>query len=193
MKQSWAVVLLAAASFGGVAPAWAAPSQSDMLTALGASGPNPAFAQAKAFDGIIGAWEFDCTLTPEGAPVEQYRGEWTFDWVLDGTAIQDVITAYRGGAPQGQKGTTLRYFDRKQGYWRVLFIVPLSGKVIDLHGGQVGERIVLEGVDVTGALLRWSFNDMQPDSFLWRGETSSDGGKSWRVEQVMKLRRKHAS
>jgi hypothetical protein len=58
-----------------------------------------------------------------------------------------------------------------------------------LHGGADGERIVLLGTDVDGAKLRWTFNDIRPDSFLWRGETSPDGGTTWRTEQVMHLKR----
>ena len=59
--------------------------------------------------------------------------------------------------------------------------------MISLAGGVVGDRIVLLGVDVDGSPLRWSFNDIKPDSLYWKGEISSDGGKTWRVEQEMRL------
>jgi len=58
-----------------------------------------------------------------------------------------------------------------------------------LKGGAVGDRIVLEGVDRDGSPFRWSFNDIRRDSFVWRGEISSDGGKTWRLEQEMRLKR----
>jgi hypothetical protein len=48
---------------------------------------------------------------------------------------------------------------------------------------------VLLGTDVDGSALRWSFNDIKSDSLYWKGEISSDGGKTWRVEQEMHLTR----
>jgi hypothetical protein len=37
--------------------------------------------------------------------------------------------------------------------------------------------------------LRWSFNDITPDAFVWRGEHSTDGGASFRLVEEMRLRR----
>jgi len=168
---------------------------SEMLSALAANGPRPTDAAgSRTFDRVIGDWEFDCTIYPDEGKSYDFDGEWKFDWILDGAAIQDVWIGYQEGRSPGQRhmGTTLRFFDPQVGQWRVIFIVPRSGKIIQLQGGAQDDRIVLNGVDVTGAGLRWSFNDIKPDSFLWRGETSYDGGKTWRTEQIMKLRRKRA-
>jgi hypothetical protein len=71
-----------------------------------------------------------------------------------------------------------------------LWIPPASGKVIALRGGTEGKRIVLFGQDVNGSTLRWSFNDIQQNSFSWRGEISADEGKTWRTEQEMILKRR---
>jgi len=73
-----------------------------------------------------------------------------------------------------------------------LWIPPASGKVIALRGGTEGDHIVLFGQDVDGSTLRWSFNDIQQNSFSWRGEISADGGKTWRTEQEMMLKRRPA-
>jgi hypothetical protein len=167
-----------------------------MLTSLSANGPRESTeAQARIFDRIIGDWDFDCTIYPDKGSSYDFAGEWRFDWILDGAAIQDVWIGYKEGRAPGQRhmGTTLRFYDPKIDQWQVLFIVPSSSKIIQLKGGAQDDRIVLDGVDVSGALLRWSFNDLKTDSFLWRGETSSDGGKSWRTEQIMKLRRKRTT
>lgn len=90
-------------------------------------------------------------------------------------------------------GTSLRFYDAKVALWRVVWVAPMSGTVLTLKGGAQGERIVLEGPDSDGSPLRWSFNEIQTDSFLWRGGTSADGGKTWRVEQEMRLRRRGAA
>jgi hypothetical protein len=39
--------------------------------------------------------------------------------------------------------------------------------------------------------VRWSFNDIRKDSFLWRGEISADAGKTWQLEQEMRVKRRN--
>ncbi len=37
---------------------------------------------------------------------------------------------------------------------------------------------------------RWTFTDMEQDSFFWRGETSTDGGESWRLQAEFRVVRR---
>jgi hypothetical protein len=163
---------------------------SDLISALWASRPHASLGkQAQLFDRFVGTWDLDCVLYGVDGKTTRSSGEWIFGWVLDGRVMQDILIE-RSQNERRALGTTIRFYDAKAGQWRVVWIPPLSGNVIALRGGAVGDRIVLEGLDVGGARLRWSFNDIQTDSFLWRGETSADRGKTWRVEQEMRLKRR---
>jgi len=63
-------------------------------------------------------------------------------------------------------------------------------RVERLTGGPVGDDIVLEGHSSNGRdLLRWSFEEIRPDAFTWRGRRSADHGASWRLEEEMRLSR----
>lgn len=75
----------------------------------------------------------------------------------------------------------------------MVFVAPEYGLVMTVEGGAEGDRIVLRGVDGDGASVRWSFNEMTADSFVWRGETSRDGGGSWRLEEEHRMRRRSGS
>jgi hypothetical protein len=86
-------------------------------------------------------------------------------------------------------GTTRRLFDPASRLWQVSWFAALRGEVIHLRGGAERRRIVLRGQDADGAALRWSFNDIQAARFRRRGETSTDGGSTWPVEQDMQLQR----
>jgi hypothetical protein len=151
-------------------------------------------AAAQDFDRFIGSWDMDCVFTAADGSQTTTAGEWHFGWILAGRMLQDVLYF----CPRGQRpdatadlrgGTTLRLFDPKAGQWLVSWFAALRGEVIHLRGGAEGERIVLQGADVDGAALRWSFNDISETGFRWLGETSADGGQRWRVEQEMQLRR----
>jgi hypothetical protein len=42
----------------------------------------------------------------------------------------------------------------------------------------VGDAIVLDGLD-DDPQERWTFRDIRPNSFIWRGEESTDAGHTW--------------
>jgi hypothetical protein len=79
-------------------------------------------------------------------------------------------------------------YDAHAREWRVIFFAPARSAIISLAGGREGERIVLLGKDTDGSALRWSFNDITRESCHWLGEIAA-GGKQWRVEQEMWLKR----
>jgi hypothetical protein len=169
----------------------ASDSSAAMISALQASGPHANLAaQAQIFDRFVGSWDLDCVFYGADGKVTRFSGQWIFGWVLDGHVLQDVLIESRGQERRSM-GSTIRFYDAKSEQWRIVWIPPLSGNVIALKGGAVGDRIVLEGPDVDGARLRWSFNDIHADSFLWQGATSADGGRTWRVEQEMRLKRRN--
>jgi hypothetical protein len=161
----------------------------DMIRVLKSLAPSPSLgSEAQIFDHFVGTWDLNCTFyTPDGK-TSHLVGEWRFGWALDGKIEQDVIVEHHG-RERIARGTTLRFYDAKLGKWRIVWIAPPTGNVVMLKGGAVGERIVLEGVDADGSPFRWSFNDIRRDSFLWKGEASRDGGKTWRLEQEMHLKR----
>ncbi len=86
----------------------------------------------------------------------------------------------------------MRFYDPKSGMWRVVWVHPGTSTIVTLAGRHVGDRIVLRGQGNDGSLLRWSFNDIQPDSFVWRGEVSYNGGKTWRLQGEYQMKRRKA-
>ncbi len=163
-----------------------------MVTALAASGPQPSLGdEAHVWDRFVGTWDCEYTFYLDDGTVRHSSGELMFGWILDGRALQDIWITYpkQAGKDRGI-GTSLRFFDPKSKTWRVVFVSPAYGALITVQGGIEGGRIILRGVDDDGAALRWSFNDIKADSFVWRGEKSRDGGKTWRLEEEHHMRRR---
>jgi hypothetical protein len=170
-------------------------SRQALISVLSASSPHPSLGdEARVWDRFVGAWDCDYTFFLEDGGVKHSRGEVDFGWVMDGRAIQDIWITYPKEAGQERGiGMSVRFFDGKAKTWQVVFISPEHSAVITVRGGTEGDRIVLHGVDGEGAMLRWSFNDIKPDSFTWRGETSRDGGKTWKLEEEHHMRRRAAT
>ena len=78
-------------------------------------------------------------------------------------------------------GTTLRVYDPDIDAWRIQWTDPVTRNFLGMIGRAQGEDIVQLGTRADGTLLRWSFSEITPDSFLWRGEVSTDQGATWRL------------
>ena len=163
-----------------------------MIDALSASGPHPSLGdEARVFDRLAGTWDCDYTFYAKNGSVRHAKGEINFGWIIDGRAMQDIWITYPAkGKDERGIGTTIRFFDHKLKKWRIVFVSPAYDALVTLQGGVEGNAIVLRGVDDQGTSLRWSFNDIQPNSFTWRGETSGDGGKTWTLEEEHHMTRR---
>jgi hypothetical protein len=164
----------------------------EMVKVLAAQGPHPSLVpQADLFGRFVGTWDADYAFIAEDGSVRRKRGEVLFGWVLDGRALQDIFLSYPESASDERKMVTgIRWVDPRTGRWTLAFVAPTFDVVIRMEAVAEGERIVLRGEDGKGSLLRWSFNDIQSDSFVWRGESSKDAGKTWRLEEEHHMKRR---
>jgi len=145
--------------------------------------------QAKIYDWLIGSWDVDVIDYLEDNKTLHTQGEWHFSWVLEGRAIEDVWIApkrsLRTGIPahpRNRYGISFRYFDDTKQKWCVNWFNPISGSSDKLYGRKEGEKIIHEGLDDDGNLMRWSFTDITNNSFHWLGEISSDGGETFELQ-----------
>ncbi len=166
----------------------------DMIAALEAAEPHPSLGEeAQLFDRFVGTWDCDFANFDDAGNARHNQGEVIFGWILAGRAVQDVWRWEEkgdAGTTVWKAGTTVRFFDRDLGKWRIVWIMPEAGIIKTLVGGAVGGRIVLEGAADDGSALRWSFNDIRADTFVWRGEKSRDGGATWRLTGEYQMRRR---
>jgi hypothetical protein len=167
----------------------------DMVAALKAMGPHRSLGdQANVFGHFVGTWDGEYTEYSKDGKKTRSSGEWIFGWVMDGRAIQDLFIIHPSAArSERYMGTTLRYFDPKSATWSVTFIDPENNAVETLTGGAVGDdRIVLLSADADGKERRWSLVDIRTDSWVFRDEVSLDGGKTWRLREEDRMKRRGA-
>lgn len=168
----------------------------EMASALQAGAPHPSLGeQAKVFGRIVGVWDGEYTEFSRDGQETRSSGEWLFGWVMGGRAIQGLFIINPSAVRKEQYfGTTLSYFDSKPEKWSMTFIDPENGAVETLTGGPVGDdRVVLLSQDTEGKESRWSFDNVRPDSWVFRDEASSDGGKTWRTREIDRMTRRGAA
>jgi hypothetical protein len=172
----------------------AADPRHAMISTLAAAGPHKSLGDnAKAFDQLVGTWDCDYSFHADDGSVSRAKGELLFGWIIDGHAVQDIwITYPQKKGEEREIGTSVRFFDPKSEMWRVMFALPSLNILTTVEGKAQGDRIILEGKSSDGAIRRWSFNDITPNSFVWRNQKSTDGGKTWKLREEHHMTRRMA-
>jgi len=155
----------------------------DFFGVLAAPGRSAEIPEAHDVYGwLVGTWELDC-LHYKGVPVS-LKGEAHFGWTLEGRAVQDVWIM-----PGQMYGTTLRMWDSTIQAWRISWKNPLRAHFEEQIGRRVGEEIVQVGTRANGAVTRWRFTEITPDSFHWIGEVLESDGRTWKLEGEFRAKR----
>jgi hypothetical protein len=110
-------------------------------------------------------------------------GTWSFFWALDGRIVQDVLIYPNPLGGDRRIGTTLRFRGGDRSPWRIVWVGATSGAFTVLDGRRVEEDIVIEGADPSGARVRAVFSEIARERFDWKSLRSTDGGRSFRLEQ----------
>ena len=163
----------------------------DMIDALRAVGPHASLGSgAELLNRLVGTWDVEYSFFSKDGKVRHKSGKFLAGWVMDGRAVQDIWTVDPSADRKDREiYTSLNYFDPKSGTWYLTFIDPENASpeyppVARFTGGpEGGNRIVFLTHDLGGKddrTNRWSF-DLGSDSFVFRDEQSSDGGKTWRL------------
>ena len=151
---------------------------------------------AAVFDWLIGDWQVDVYDIEPGGAKHISKGEWHFQWVLEGRAVQDVWIvptrlnrSVNAPGEHNRYGTSLRIYDPKIDAWHVLWFNPVTQDRTELTARKVGNIVVQQGIDEDGSYVRWTFQNITATSFTWRGELSRDGGKTWQLDGEFVARR----
>jgi hypothetical protein len=201
-RRAFGGVALAAplAAHGG--PVAAAIRPDSFVDVLHTDHPAPDRAGKLALYGfLVGSWETTVVAHEENGTTHTHRGEIHAGWVLEGRALQDVWMVPRraernaDAPPQplpvtgNWYGTTLRVYDPALDAWHIFWHNPATQLYTRQIGRARGSDIVQEGRHESGALMRWSFTGITPESFHWLGEVSPDNGANWRLQVEVLARR----
>ena len=113
------------------------------------------------FAPLIGDWDCDYYDEPEKGHKRHVVGEWIFRRILEGTGVQDVFifpsrsTKAADPQPDGEYGTSLRMFNKKNGCYDVVYTCETC-------------------IDEENAF--WVFSDMTPDHFHWENVLIREDG-----------------
>ena len=133
------------------------------------------------FDYLLGDWEFTVTNPQYGTN----RGYWSAVKLADG----QIMDEYRVVSDSGETyyvTSTFRNFNAAQDRWELIGADAGMGLQDFGTGQKVGNEMHIEqtfGVARgTPSTWRIRYFNIQPDSFNWVADRSTDGGKTWAKE-----------
>jgi len=132
---------------------------------------------------LIGKWDgTGRTRLPDGT-VAEYPVAWIGRYILDGTAIADEAHApYPDGTPG--LGISFRQYDQSRKTWVIEFLnVSESFLRRQVHHGTgsvaVSGRTVTITSESPGIIVREHYVVPDADNWVYRLDSSNDGGQSW--------------
>jgi hypothetical protein len=130
-----------------------------------------------------GEWDV-AYITGQGTRDELIlAGEWTFTWINDGQALQDVLSVpYRWQKPpadfQPIQSTSVRVFNPKLGLWEGFLI--RDGHMFFFRASKNAEGKIVEHYQAEGGpLVVTVFSDFKPGSFKAAISQSTNNGASY--------------
>jgi hypothetical protein len=139
---------------------------------------------------LCGSWNLE-VVRYRGIDVREQRltGEVHAARALEGRAVQDVWIMPRredrradSDRSMNMYGTTLRSWDPVIRAWRIAWTNPVTGHREEQVGRWNGRDILQEGARADGTKTRWTFTEITPESFHWRGEALYPNQHEWVLE-----------
>ena len=149
-------------------------------------------ASATDFDFLEGKWTVVYNNAQPGIP-PNIPGTWTATKQAEGRVLYDEFRLLGGNGETVFLGTTYRVFDDVRQKWDMRYVGLLTpgndgiphktAQWAELTAWREGSTI---RVDQTGGeyLLRITYSDIAKDHFHWKADVSTDGGKSWKADQI---------
>jgi hypothetical protein len=179
-----------------VLPAADERGERPMFEVLVAAGPAPEREDHLGLFGqFVGSWDFEWIGHNGDGSTDTANGEWHFDWVLEGRAVQDVwivpgLTGRRPGTSIGEYGSTIRAYNPAIDAWNVVWVGAINGTLRTFVARQVGDEIVMECTNTPQGVSRWTFDQVTLNSFHWRSEAADSPEGPWRLKEEMRVRRR---
>lgn len=141
---------------------------------------------------LIGEWDFEWYDHLEDIRPRHVKGEWIFQWILEGLAVQDVFIcpsrATRSLTPQPDAAyaTTIRMYNPNKKAWDILYTEWGCTTCLEARKEKDNIIQIVKGND----RLRWVFSDIKSHSFRWQRIVTEDG-INWKTAAYALATRKY--
>jgi hypothetical protein len=136
------------------------------------------------YDALLGFWEFRFqTRNSNGSFNPAFPGHWSFEKKPGGMLIEDRWRGDNAQDPMGVGTYTYRTFDPAKKHWEMVGVGSGGGGGAFEHGITWSDANNRYAVQHYGTMImRIRYLSIEANHFLWRGDQSVDGGKTWLLD-----------
>lgn len=147
--------------------------------------------EARQFDFLVGIWDSQNALTFPNGQTAKWPATTTGGYVLNGHAIMEYNWFDLDPNLPDAATTMVRIYNRAMRRWETLYTANRANGLLYFGGRQEGDRMVLHTFEVNtaGTISRYIFHDIEPDSYRWYGEFSTDRGQSFTKNWIIDVTR----
>lgn len=167
----------------------------------GGSAPAVAPREAAQFDFLIGQWEGEVKVPPEGLAqrihgAPKLKAAWKAWRAFDGWGIEDELRIMNAGGTPLSLSHTLRVWDSSAARWTLTALDVFRARYAPSTAEWRANRMTQswQGSDLEGKafVARATFFDITLTSFRYQQDRSYDGGRSW-DEGVLRIEAKRVA
>lgn len=148
--------------------------------------------EARQFDFLIGTWDAQNSFTFPNGQTARWPATATGGYVLNGHAIMEYNWFDLDPNLPDAANTMVRIYNRAMRRWETLYLANRGSSPLYFGGRKEGDRIVLHifEANTTDPISHFVFHDIQPDSYSWYGETSTDRGQTFSKNWIIEVTRR---
>jgi hypothetical protein len=170
-------------------------NQTYFATTLMSPGPSKNLAPKENWFGLMsGEWDVAYIVGAGTRDEVLVAGEWTFAWINNGQAMQDVLSVpYQWSEPAAGVApiqmTTIRMPNAQRQNWEGFHV--LDGRMIYFGVARTASNQIMEHYQLEGEpLVAWTYYDLEMASFKVAISQSANNGASWtKVADIWAKRR----
>lgn len=136
--------------------------------------------EARTFDFLIGTWDAAHRINLGGNWV-QFPTTATAVYALGGHAVLEHSWFDLDPSLPDASTTILRLYNRAQRRWESLYMTNRGNTLLKFGGDWEDDRMVLHSFQTrrTDPISRYVFHSIEPDTYRWFSETSTDRGETF--------------
>ncbi|MDR2443791.1 MAG: hypothetical protein LBE31_09775 [Deltaproteobacteria bacterium] len=170
-------------------------NQAYFASALMSSGPRKTLRpQDNWYLLMDGEWEVAYIINPGSSDSRIIGGEWSFTWINNGQAVQDVLAVpFQWNKTEEQFEpiliTSIRLFNPQRNSWEGFHV--MNGVMVYFGVTKTAQNQILEHYQTgDGRLIVWVYSDLNPSSFKVTISQSTDNGATYKAISEMWAKRR---
>lgn len=143
--------------------------------------------EMRAYGQFVGVWDCEVSNLMDDGSWKTTKASWRFEYILDGTAVQDFWINPVDGSENPLQGTNIRIYNPEKGKWQCVWLENRSQSIGGVWESYEDKQGNIRLYDDTKAWLI-TFYNIDKDHFDWKWEFGQPDGSMKTMSKMTAVR-----